>query len=236
MLVRLPGFPNEIGPPVELPDIGELLFYPAFHGIGAEDYRRSATAFQKWLLDRVPLRHDRKNVLIRSGVWLLEPGSRSHVNGSGDWHIDGQSDYDHLEPRERVHILSSSCKALTEFNVNPLQIESIPSETRLQLAIRIRNNPAAFGVIGRAIEPSRVYSFENHLHRAVEPERIEFRFFLRIRETDDPPFSAAPIDRQDITTVATGVKGSQIIYDKGIVVLRYPRTLRDHRLANTGSS
>lgn len=234
MLVRLPGFPIATGPTVELPDIGELLFYPAFHGIGAEAYRRYASAFQKRLLDRLPLRHDRKNVLIRSGVWLLEPWGRTHVNRSGDWHIDGKGDCDHIEPQERVHILSSPCRALTEFNVNPLQIESVSNETRFQLASRLRDNLAAFGVIGRAIEPCRVYTFENHLHRAVEPERIEFRFFFRVRETDDPPFTTAPVDKQYIHCVSTGKKIASIIYHQEGLVLQYPRTLRDPQGSESG--
>jgi hypothetical protein len=225
MKVHIQGFPTEVSRPYELPDIGELLMFPHFQGIGAEDFRCYATEFQKYLLDQLPLTNLRKNLLVRWGVWLLEPGTRSHVSGTGEWHIDGIGDQDHLCPQERVHILSSPCQALTEFNAFPLEIDSNPAETRLQFTERLRKDPSSFGIIGRAIEPCRLYTFENHLHRAVDPQRIEFRFFLRVRETDEAPFTKEPIKTVKLSDVANRAERSHIVYGRDGVLVRYPRSL-----------
>jgi hypothetical protein len=192
MTVHIPGFPTEVSNPIDLPDIGELLMYPAFKGINADDFLKYATEFQRYLFNQIPLRNDRKNVIVRSGVWLLQPGTRSHVNNTGDWHFDSDP---------RVFILSSPCTALTEFNVNPLEIESEGDETLTNLANRLSKSPEKFGVIGRKISPCRIYTFENHLHKAVNPERIEFRFFLRVKETDDPALLRSPVKQLFLRTV-----------------------------------
>jgi len=212
MIVNIPGFPSEVSDPIELPDIGELLMYPAFQGIAADDFLRYATDFQRYLLGRVGLRHDRRHVIIRSGVWLLEPGSRSHVNNTGDWHFD-------VDPR--VFIMSSPCSALTEFNITPLEIESSESETSTALANRIGRQHDRFGVIGRKIEPCRIYTFDNHLHRAVNPRRIEFRFFLRVKETDEPPFERQPLKRVSLRMV-DGPSRLNIEYDDDRVSIVRP--------------
>lgn len=227
MKVRVPEFPTEVSSICELPDIGELLMYPHFHGISAERYRRYASDFQKKLLDCVPIEHARKNVLIRSGVWLLRPGVRSHVANTGDWHIDGVTDNDHIYPRERVHILSSPCTCLTEFNVFPLEIESSENETRRQFTARLRRNAGTLGVVGRSIEPCRIYTFENHLHRAVEPQRIEFRFFLRIRETDEPPFTTEPLKTVMLSDLVQNAQIGHIAYGDGALTICYPEQLQE---------
>lgn len=221
--VSIPGFPSKVGGPYDLPDIGELLLFPAFQGIAPEDFRHYATDFQKYIFDQIPLRNDKKNVLIRSGVWLLQPRTRSHVSGRGDWHIDGMGDYDHILPRERVYILSSPCHALTEFNVNPLEIESRDGENRYQFVSRIKRNPFAYGIVGLPIKPCQLYLFENHFHRAVEPDRIEFRFFLRVRETDALPFSKEPLKNLEICDVGSRQGIANIDYTSDGVLIRYPR-------------
>jgi len=226
MKVRIPGFPSSVGISLGLPDIGELLMYPHFQGIGAEDFRKYATQYQKYLLDCLPLRNDRKNVLIRSGTWLLEPGTRSHVTGAGDWHVDGVTDHDHIQPLERVHLLSSPCQALTQFNTTPLEIDSDPNETRVQFSSRVRRNADAFGVVAQAIEPCRIYTFENHLHRAVEPERIELRYLLRVRETDVQPFTSEPLKTISLQEVVSRTNMPHMEYGPDGVFLRYPKRLR----------
>jgi hypothetical protein len=216
MLVDIPGFPTEISEPIELPDIGELLMYPAFQGIDADNFQKHATDFQRYLFSKVPLRNDRQYVTVRSGVWLLEPGTRSHTNYTGDWHFDSDP---------RVFILSSACSALTEFNLNPLRIESIPGESTVAFVNRIGRSPEAFGIMGRKIEPGRIYTFESHLHRAVDPKRIEFRFFIRIKETDDPPFSTGPVQRLFLRSI-NGPTRLHVEYSADRVSICLPQSLR----------
>jgi hypothetical protein len=226
MRVRIPGFPAEVSGPVELPDIGELLMAPAFQGILADDYRKHATQFQRCILDRLPLKHDKKYVVVRSGVWLLSPGMRSHVNREGNWHIDSHNEHDYLEPEQRVYILSSPCSALTEFNLNPLEIEIPSDETRTRLCARLCADEMKYGVIGRPIEPCRVYTFTNHLHRAVDPKRVEFRYFLRVRETDVPEaFKKAPIRSTSLRDARTGVESPHMEWGARKLSIYYPSCL-----------
>ena len=224
MKVHVPGFPTEVSEPIELPDIGELLLYPAFQAIHADDFLKHATSFQRYLFDKTPIKNDRKYVLIRSGVWLLAPNTRSHVITAGDWHIDGIVEDCHLRPDERVFILQSACSALTEFNLNPLEIESDPSEPRRKFVNRIAREPEKYGVIPRKIEPCRIYTFENHLHRAVNPRRVEFRFFLRIRETDAPAQKSTPIKELFIHDVG-GEDRLNVQYDINKLSIYYPQPL-----------
>ena len=197
--------------------------YPAFQGIGADDFLRCATDFQRHLFNKIPLKNDKRYVIVRLGVWLLRPGTRSHVNHHGDWHIDGGSDYDHLHPEQRVFILSSPCSALTEFNLNPLEVESSPNETLTDFYKRISTAPEEFGVIGQAIEPCRIYTFANHLHRAVDPKRMEFRFYLRVRETDAPDISTTkPLRTVSLRDAGTGVERRHIEYSQDKVSIYYP--------------
>jgi hypothetical protein len=186
-VVHIPGFPNEVSAPIELPDIGELLMYRPFGTILAEDYLQHANSFQKYLFELIPLKNNRKFISLRSAVWLLQPGSRSHVTRLANWHVDGGPNA-HREPDQVIHILQSKCLALTEFNSQPFNITSPHNETRVAFSGRICRDPAAFGVVGRPVEPGRIYTFTNHLHRAVEPARIEFRFVLRVCESDTLPF------------------------------------------------
>lgn len=212
MIVRIPGFPSEVSELIDLPDIGELLMYPAFQGIAADDFLKFASDFQRYLLGRVSLRHDRKHVIIRSGVWLLEPGSRSHVNNTGDWHIDSDP---------RVFILSSPCSALTEFNITQLEVDTSTGETLTALGNRLARHADMFGIIGRKIEPCRIYMFDRHLHRALDPKRIEFRFFLRVKETDEPPSERQPIERLSLRMV-DGPLRVNVVYENDRVSIVRP--------------
>ena len=226
MKVVIREFPEVLSKPIELPDIGELLMYPAFQNISAEDYWKHGTEFQRYLLSKIPLVHDKRYVSVRSGVWLLEPGTRSHVRLAGGWHIDGDAEMDHVIPEQRVYILSSACTAMTEFNLNRLEIGSDASETRMKFTARIRSTPEKFGVVGKAIEPNRIYMFSNHLHRAIDPERIEFRFFFRVRESDVLDIShAKPLRGVTLNSAVTGEQRPNIDYRSDRVVIHRPRSL-----------
>lgn len=216
MIVRIPGFPTEVSDPIELPDIGELLMYPAFQSISADDFVKHATCFQRYLLGRIPLRNDRKNVIVRCGVWLLEPGTGSHVDAVGEWHFDADP---------RVFVLSSPSSALTEFNANPIAVDSNEGETRKELGKRINRTPTRFGIVARKIEPCRVYTFEDHLHRAVSPSRIEFRFFLRVKETDELPQLTTPL-KQLFLRKAGKPERLNIDYSSDKVSIHVPLALR----------
>jgi hypothetical protein len=217
MKLIVPGFPSEVSAPIELPDIGELLFAPFFQGIGPEEFLKHSTDFQASLFNQIPIRNDRRFITIRSGVWLLEPGSRSHVNFFGNWHIDGLSS---SGMHERYFILSSQCTALTEFNTTSMEEELFPLETHNDLLARLARDGR---LIPKRIDPCRIYTFEDHVHRAVDPCRIEFRFFFRVQESDDAePRTKAPLNKVKIRSCVTGIDRVNVEHDNGRVLISRP--------------
>lgn len=215
--IIIPGFPPCLSGQIDLPDMGELLLSPAFQNIEAEDFMKSATGFQKELLSAIPLKHDRKYVSVRMGVWLLQCGTRSHTDGAGDWHIDGHHpqglDRDHIVPCERVFIMSSPCTALTEFNDTELSVPAQEDESRNSFINRVRKTEIHHQLAPRAIQPCRIYEFDRHFHRAVEPKRIEFRFFIRIVETDSACKLRLPLKNVSILDLATSQRHVNIAYE-----------------------
>ena len=225
MVFRFPGFPDEVSDVIELPDIGELLMYPAFHAISPEHYLKFATDFQRLLLFKTPLTNDRRFITIRSGVWLLEPGTRSHVNRYGDWHVDGTLN-ERLEPEQNKFILSSNCSALTEFSADPIEIEASCDDSCRSMVKRICSNPQEFPIKAQPIEPCRIYTFRNHIHRAVDPRRVEFRFFFRVEECDTQrPSTERPVSRLTLRECATGEDLLNVEYSKGKVSVYYPKAI-----------
>lgn len=187
------GFPKEIGQEIELPDFGELIQYPIFNDATPEAIRKVGTEFQKKLLDLAPLRHDKKVMAVSTNVTLLAPNTRAiaaytNLPGTGEWHIDGVTDkyFDKEESEVRVHFLASSGSALTEFNEEPFIFEYDDSLIRTSddYLRYINSNLDKFDIKPKKIEPNRFVTFTKHLHRAVNPSRIEFRYIFRVREMD----------------------------------------------------
>jgi hypothetical protein len=198
MNFTLPGLPTVVSKKVELPNIAELLFYPIFQNATPETIRKYGTDFQKKLLDMTPIVGKRKYVNILSRVNVIYPNTRAmstHTPGPRrtEWHID-QECGDFIDPPETVHLLISECSSMTQFNTHPIEFE-IPPSIRTQEFIKFfEDNIEYFPVEPTTVEAGRIYTFSNHLHRAVDPATIEFRYSWRVHETDDPRYVAGGDD------------------------------------------
>lgn len=186
----IPGFPEDIGERIELPDIAELLVMPMFSNVSADDLRKYGTDFQRELLDKTPIRNTTKHVAVKSFVQFLYPeigacDIKIDPKYQNEWHID----YDLSGDDVFWHIITSECTSRTEFNVNPLYLECPSDKIRAYL----NANADKLGLEGRKIDAERFCTFTSHIHRPAPPLKPEFRFFFRVQETS---FKAPePIER-----------------------------------------
>lgn len=182
--VKLEGFPTQVGKEIELPNIAELLLYPFFLNAPADEFYKRGTDFHRKLINSAPLKHDKKYITITSHVQLLSPGDRAVVNKIGydlEWHIDCHVFGKH---RDRFHILMSDCSALTEFNTEPAEVETDDQITQLNFIRQLNDNEEKLGLKPKKVEPNRFTTFETHVHRAINPAQHEFRYFIRIAESN----------------------------------------------------
>ena len=188
----LKGFPTEVSEYIDLPDIGELILYPSFFDIRIEDAYKYGTEFQKYLFDKVPLRHDKKHISVLWQVRLLTPRTRSctgvpkNGDSSREWHIDCEEEKEHIYAREtdRVHLLTNKVTSPTEFLEEEVVVDKSPSTPYAEFIEYFHNNIHKFNVKPKAMEHNRIVTFTNHMHRATASKRPEFKFMMRLVETD----------------------------------------------------
>jgi hypothetical protein len=192
MAITIKGFPTEIGEYIELPDIAELLCYPFFFDNYVEDIMKHGSPFQKYLVDKTPLRNDKKYISCRAEVKFIYPRARS-VTGYDrpdkdgkvfEWHIDSDEDQDlYAEDNDRVHLLTSANSCMTDFNQDEFTIDFDGSKSYGEFHNYLKDNCAHL-IIPKTIEPNRIVTFSNHLHRANESSEFELRFVFRLVETN----------------------------------------------------
>jgi hypothetical protein len=189
-MAMFPGFP-EVGKKIDMPDIAELLSYPMFRVAEAETVRKLGTDFQRMLLDSVPLVHDTKHVTVYSAVHLLYPGVRPITMGTTkpnvkEWHVDGLEgvETEHLNPTDRAHLLLAHTTFPTVFNASPVEIPNAEYMTYNDFNKYV--STTEMDLDEREAELGVFHTFTNHIHRAQNPTRLEFRFSFRVRETNRP--------------------------------------------------
>jgi hypothetical protein len=185
-MLRLEGFDSvKVGEKLELPDISELLIFPFVGQVHLEDLRRNAPESLKYLIDRVQLRNDRKYVTVNMNVQLLSPNVTSAPRSN--WHFDSSSVRE--EDTTYIHILSSECGAVTEFIKDDIHLPEFDEDVRVsELEVYMNRN---LHLIHRAgivpIECGRFHTFNGgrHVHRATRAKAPEFRFFMRVMESNE---------------------------------------------------
>lgn len=195
MKFKVKGFPTQVSEEVKLPDMAELLMSPNFYDISIDEFYKYASPWQKDLMSMVKLSGTKKYVTVMSQVRVLTPDTRccTHFNENAlydsfkEWHIDCEEEFDEsmkriYEENDIVHLLSTDCTGMTEFNVNEFEVELDPSNPAGSFYDYIDNNRHL--VQGKTIPANRIITFTNHLHRAIKPKRVEFRYMLRVVETD----------------------------------------------------
>lgn len=231
------GFPTEISPELDPPEMAEMLGAPQFMRAPLESVLERGSEWQKQLLEATPFRHDKKYAMVSCGVHIQAPGYRTlAVGGAGvagphhDWHIDGERADDHLEHEERVFLLQTECSSLTQFNEHSFVVEAPEAvvRDRLLLAQHIRSRAEAYGVRGRAVPPNRIVTFTSHLHRPIVARRAEFRFFWRARESDHAEPSPAPGIGHAVKVwdIAAESVVDQILYEEGAIRIQLPDVAR----------
>jgi hypothetical protein len=183
----LPGWVQEVGEPIEFPDIAELLMYPMYNKVSPEDLRKTGTEFQKMLLDKVPIRGVAKYITIYSWVQFLHPKIRSNMlklKGvyENEWHVDREPSF---AGNSSWHIIMNDCTARTEFCIHDLEIDKEDYYNPNYLECVKAFNNGKYSITGRKCDPFRFHSFGSfNLHRSTTAEKPEFRFFFRVMEND----------------------------------------------------
>lgn len=212
----LKGFPTEISKKIELPDMAELLTMPVFFDTDIEDVYKYGTDFQRKLIDMMPLRNNKNVISVLSQVRILAPKNRS-VTGYIDpskgveWHIDCEekedNNYDYHEDRDVVHLLTNETTAMTEFLAEDIWIDWDHTRPVLDFIDYFDKNVDKWNLPTKAMPANQIVTFTNQLHRATDPQRLEFRYMWRVVETDrtrpagkyDPFYKTTIVNSQNET-------------------------------------
>lgn len=182
-LIRFPGYPDRIGEPIEFPDISELIAMPMFSYAEPEWVLKNGNEFQKYLLDKAPLTHEKKYVhvfcqirFVYQGVLINIPDF-PNLSPRNEWHSDG------IQAHSYTHTIANSFG--TEFNTKEFELE-IPDDAGYSWFIREATFKARkWGLTPKPAPLKRFVTVENHIHRAPTPNKSDFRFFFRVIETND---------------------------------------------------
>ena len=188
MIVSFPGFPQYIGEEAfEFPDPMEMLREPILGFAPADWVRTNGSEFQRFILDRAPLRHDTKYVLMSTQLRVTRPGLLVNPiefpdlgSTRNEWHVDFVHDN-----VGRVHAVANVFG--TEFNEKPIALE-IPDDSKLSyrwFCAQAARNEETWGLRGRLAPHRRFVTFDRHIHRAPVPDRTTLRYFLRIAEVNE---------------------------------------------------
>jgi hypothetical protein len=195
-IIKLPGFPTEIGEEIQVPNMGYLLTNPMFDMCPLEEFMKRASNYQKLLFSKAPLRRTKKNIIVTSRVQMLFPSYSPTLNRHGfthEWHTDGASNVrDRYSPQfgDIFHLFMSDCTSRTEFATNELEIDLDSADFRDIQGFNKYFNAGNVDLKGKKAPAKRFVTFSNHLHRPTDPERPEFRFFFHIIESDSmEPFT-----------------------------------------------
>lgn len=185
------GFPTEISEYIELPDMAELMVYNQFYDMDADAVRKYGSYLHRYLLDKTPLRNDKKHVSVMSQVRIMFPDMRSctrhYADPDDEWHIDSEVLEDGKEiyhrPTDTVHLLSNDVQCATEFNTEEFTIQFDYSKEYVEFKKWFREN-AVHLIKPKKMPANKIVTFDNHIHRATNPQQIEFRYMFRVTETD----------------------------------------------------
>jgi hypothetical protein len=181
--LKLSGYPK-VTSPLHLPDAQALLRIPWYQYASAEEVLNTGGILYDYLLANAPLASDYKYILITSRVQFLTPGNTA-IKYAEDWHTD--SNGEPFNSNDLVHLMVSPCTALTQFNVNPVETTPLDEDiTQAELNTYLNANANHLNLYGQSIPSNCYVTFDHtHAHQAISPVTSEFRFMLRIIQTND---------------------------------------------------
>ena len=185
-MLTLKGYNSvSISDKIELPKIVDLIRMPFYNWVSFEDAYKHGNSDFRNLLDKVPLKNDKKYVTLNCYTHFLTPNVTPAPRGN--WHID--VDRTDFKDSNHVHLLLSDCTSVTEFIDKDIILENF-DENSSPLEVELYFNRNLLNTITPVkFETSRFMTFDGpyHFHRAVKSKRDEFRFMLRINESNDSP-------------------------------------------------
>lgn len=239
--VILKGFPNQVSEHIELPSIAELMLYPNFFDNYYEDAMKYGTEFQKYVLNKVPLSGKKKYVSVLWQVRFLTPNVRSctHIGDNitpiREWHIDCEEESKHEYTKETdvVHLMLNKTTSPTEFLEHEVVVDASPETPYREFITHFQNDYDRLNVMPKAVEPNRIVTFTNHLHRATPSKEPEFKFMLRVVETDREraPKKYNPVTDYcqpvDIFDPDKGTYVPNLVRERGRVTIHLPSITSD---------
>jgi hypothetical protein len=191
---QLEGFPTQVGEKLNLPNIGSLQLQPMFMAASANDVYKHGGEILRNLLNSTPLKNNKKHVVVTTYTQFLVPGFRAVLNKNGfedEWHVDAS--ISPLTSTDTIHLLTSECSALTEFNKESVILDVEENINTVEFANYLTSNSTSLNIVPQKMEPNRFITFGRHAHRATNPKEHELRFFFRVAESDH--FEPRTIDK-----------------------------------------
>lgn len=167
---------------IELPRIEDMIInFPFCKTASIEDLYMNANDDLKYIISKVPLKNKHRHVTVNMEVQLLFLNRTTAPRSN--WHLDGGTFID--EESTYTHILSSDCFSRTEFLGEEIILDEFTEQSQLSDVEIFINRNLHLIKSARKIEPQRFTTFKDkHMHRAVRSNGTEFRFFLRVHESN----------------------------------------------------
>ncbi|MGN4665786.1 hypothetical protein ACTFRP_07850 [Bacillus cereus group sp. MYBK234-1] len=188
---------------IEQPSIDVLKNTPALWNASLDDALKYGGELTKAAIGAMNLRHDRKYIVVDTKVHMLMPGMCPAIP---NWHSDGVPRGSELRPEakanpnifaqekmstSRFHLLVTGEGCLTEFVGQPVELD-VPAEpsTRLYGMVnqQVREKVAAGELEVFTAPTCTPIEFDwFDIHRGVEATKHEWRYLIRVTETDHMP-------------------------------------------------
>ncbi len=207
-MIRIEGFETvKVGNQIDVINVEEMLrSFPFCSQCDLWDLYKFGNVDLIHILDSLELTNKYKYISVNMMVQFLSP--RTTPAPRGNWHFDANG-FDE-DKESHIHLLVSNATSLTEFMTNDIVLEQFDKHTPMdQVEIYLNRNLQLFKPV--SILPNHFITFNGakHLHRAVRPKNHEFRFTLRVLESN---FVAPRRFSQAVTNVSD-------VYDDGMTDL-----------------
>jgi len=237
---KVKGFPSEISDYIELPNMAELLMYNQFFDISAEAVMKYGSDFHRHLLNRTPLRNDKKHVSVMSQIRIMLPSMRSCTRCDDDpnneWHIDCELSEKNLKnhvyhrPTDRIHLLSNEVTCPTEFLEKDIEVDFDHDQPYSDF-IKWFKKEKIHLLSPKSMPSNKIVTFDSNLHRATNPKQIEFRYMFRVVETDrERPPDHEMNEFQNAVKAFNGSRNSYFEHlrrEKGRITINFPAVTGD---------
>lgn len=170
-----------VSPHIETPRMEEMLLqFPFVKTASFDDLYKHGTSDLKNFLDQVPLQYKHKHITVNMEIQLLSPERTTAPRSN--WHFDGLS----FRPQDEsnCHLFVSDCYARTEFLKDELDLPQFDTNSDL-INVELFMNQNLDLIEPVKMPANRFVTFnELHFHRPVRADRTEFRFMIRVLESD----------------------------------------------------